>query len=98
MRGDPITRLQSITFSATKSDARYSRAIVEELGFHYGITSVILNHSQEYVIIGERHSVASGGENTHMVTWTLAPMELVGYWFLEEIGRSELGTTTIPIY
>lgn len=98
MRGEPITRLQSITFSATKNDTRYQRALALALGSHFTITSVLLKHSQEYVVIGERHSVKAGGENTHMVTWILAPVTLFNYWVLEQAGRSELGITTIPIY
>ncbi len=98
MRGDPIDRLQSITFVANKSDARYSRALATTIGLHYTITSSLLGHSKEYVVIGERHSVSAGGDHTHTVTWVLAPVELFNYWILGQAGRSELGSTTIPIY
>lgn len=102
MRGASIERLQSITFSATKSSARYTRALsntlTNQFGTPYTITSNVLKHVGDYIVIGERHSVASGGENTHMVTWILVPRKLFNYWLLGEAGRSELGTTTIPIY
>lgn len=102
MRGTPIERLQSVTFSATKSDARYLRALSLELtdsfGTPYTLSSSLLKHVGDYIVIGERHSVAAGGENTHMVTWMLSPVELFNYWILEQVGRSELGISTIPMY
>jgi hypothetical protein len=98
MRGTAIERLQSITFSATKTDARYSRALAATFGVHYTITSTVLKHAAEYVLIGERHQLTPGGEHTHIVTWIFAPMDLMSYWYLGEAGRSELGITTVPIY
>lgn len=94
MRGENIVRLQSISFIATKDATRYTNGLNYGVGTPITITSSNLRHSQDYIIIGERHQITPGGEETHRITWTLKPMQLFKYWLLDEVGRSELGETT----
>lgn len=98
IQGNAINRLDSITFSATKDDARYLRTIATVPATAYNITSSLLGMNADYIVIGERHSVSAGGENTHMVTWILKPGARVAFWILGVTGRSELGVNTIPIF
>ncbi|MGP1665289.1 MAG: hypothetical protein ACTS5I_05130, partial [Rhodanobacter sp.] len=98
MRGDAISRLNTISFTINKSDARYQRAISLFLGLRFDITSAVLNDISSYIVVGERWSVQAGGDNTTVVTWVLEPVERIAFWYLGQVGRSELGITTIPIY
>jgi hypothetical protein len=98
MYGGAIERLDSITFITNKQDARWTRAVTNPMGLRIAIAQGIDNHTADYVVIGERWGVSAGGENTTNVTWVLKPCARTDFWILGEAGRSELGTTTIPIF
>lgn len=99
MRGKRITRLQSITFTASEQNiGRYFSAITNVSNTRLTLAAPVLNHEADYVVVGTRHSLVAGGDNLHTVTWILAPMAFKTYWILEQVGFSELGINTIPIY
>lgn len=96
--GTPAPYLKSITFSATKNDTRYSRALNYIIGARVNISQSFNDLSGGYVVIGEQHNLVAGGEHTHTVTWILKSVDRVAYWYLGEVGRSELGSNTIPAF
>lgn len=89
----PLTRFESISFVANKTHTRLLRAANNYLNqmIHINTTN---GHNADYHIVGERHDITAGGEDTHVTTWILKPDDRIDYWCLGEAGRSELGQTT----
>lgn len=91
----PSTRINSINFTANKSDTQMTRALSFTVGDAITINAARVGHNSSYIIVGEQHSVKTGGEHTHTTTWILKPAEKNRVWILGTTGFSELGTTTI---
>lgn len=91
----PSTRINQISFTANKTSTQMTRALSFTIGDAITINAARVGHNSNYIIVGEQHSVRTGGEHTHMVTWILKPAAKNRVWILDTVGFSELGTTTL---
>lgn len=83
----------TITFNANKTPARMLCAI-DLVTVGTGISIISAVNEDDYIIVGEQHTVTPGGDHTHDVTWILKRGDRELYWLLGTDGFSELGTTT----
>lgn len=91
---DPIARLQSVQFNSLLSSKMAEAALVRDINDQITVTINSINHSEDYFIVGEQHTVLPNGDKPCMTTWILKPAGRETTWILNTTGYSELGTTT----
>lgn len=94
---NPIFRFETVTFSAlnySDGDIMADAAINRRIGDKITITDSSTSHNKNYILVGENHTLDTGGDKLHDVIWTLKPIDRDQFWMLETVGKSELGETT----
>ncbi len=91
--GEPIGRFASVSFAGNASDRMMAHALTRAIGDKITIVHAAIGHDSDYIIVGQRHRIAFGGERPHRVTWTLFPAARTRYWRIGVPGWGELGTT-----
>jgi hypothetical protein len=86
-------RFDSITFEATTSATLAGHMQNRSIGDRITLTSTLMNHNTDYIIIGESHSVDAAAR-THKVTWYLKSLGHEILWILDKVGKAELGINT----
>jgi hypothetical protein len=93
-RKDPVTNVPSISFRANSSDALMTAALTLDVSSCITVTETVSGINRTYFINGVELYLS---ENLLVdVTWLLAPTENTEYWMVGEVGRSEMGETTVP--
>lgn len=94
---NPIFRFETVTFNTlnySDGDLMADAAINRMIGDKITISDSSTSHNKTYVIVAAMHSLDSGGDKPHDVTWTLKPIDRDAFWVLEVAGKSELDLTT----
>lgn len=90
----PVSRFASITVLANSSAAMMTHAVSRTVGDLITVRDSFTGHDRDYIIVGEGHQVAAGGEHAHEATWVLKPVSTIGFWALGVSGHCTLGSTT----
>lgn len=88
---EPQPVFKRLGFNKDKTALRLSHGLLNPIGERITITDSYLNHSQDYFVVGYRHTVKFGGDGTHDVVYTLKPAAKEAYWLLN---TSTLGVDT----
>ncbi len=87
---EPLSRFKTVCFNANRSDTLMTQALQRVLGDRITVSESWLGHSQDYIIVGARHAVIAGGDNTYLCTWVLKPTRTEIFWQLGSAGYGEL--------
>jgi hypothetical protein len=90
-RKDPRGMIRSIML---ESPAHLPQILARTLFERITITDSQLDHSADYFIVAEEHTVDQGGAR-HRVTWTLEPAAANRFWV---IGADTINQTTVLAY
>ena len=92
----PTTLIETITFTADRSDALMTAFLDLEPGDRVTIVEQQTSVSADFFINGCAYQMI--GDNRVECTWYVTPAQDSGYWALGVAGFSELGETTVLSY
>lgn len=96
---NPLSRVERVSFtSGVPNDTLFTQALALTLGDRITLTESWVNHSNDYFVVGEEHTVTVGGDNPLQSTWILKPVERELFGLLGVTGRAELNSTAVLLF
>lgn len=88
------TRITEAELNASLSTAHAAAGHASTVGSRVTLTNAYLNHSADYIIVGERH-VVDWPTGSHQITWILKPCEKSQTWITDHATYGVLNSTTL---